>query len=306
MGNDLVVREVGLIQSLSDAERAAEAMAASGYFQDARQAAQAVVKVLAGHEMGFGPFASMNGIYIIQGRPAVSANLLAAAVKRSGKYDYRVTEMTETRCAITFYQNGQPIGESTFTIEDARKAGTKNLDKFARNMLFARCISNGVRWYCPDVFNGSAVYTPDELGATEDEDGRVIDVKPTPVRVEKPAPKPAPPTEKTAAILYPEKPAEPPQLGGMADIEAAAAQAATANSAPQENPFETADLTNPYNAIQWGLAAGAFDHEKHANAAYAKLKREHNSATSAELVELWKVVVAAHLANKSAAQQESL
>ena len=167
----------GLIRNMADAERAAQAMAASGYFQDAKQAAQAIVKVLAGHEMGFGPFASMNGIHIIQGRPAIGANLMAAAVKRSGRYNYRVTEMSEKRCAITFYECKEPIGESEFTLEDARKAGTKNLDKFARNMLFARAMSNGVRWYCPDVFAGSAVYVPEELGATVDGEGNVIDAQ---------------------------------------------------------------------------------------------------------------------------------
>jgi hypothetical protein len=40
------------------------------------------VKVLAGRELGFGPFASVNGIHVIKGKPGiVSANLMAAAVK---------------------------------------------------------------------------------------------------------------------------------------------------------------------------------------------------------------------------------
>jgi len=167
--------EGGLIRSMADAERAATAMARSGYFQDAKDAAQAIVKILAGQEMGFGPFASMTGVYIISGRPAIGANLMAAAVKRSGRYDYRVTEMTDKACEICFYQDGKPVGVSTFTAEDAKKAGTKNLDKFARNMLFARAISNGVRWYCPDVFAGAPAYTPEELGAEVDGEGNVID-----------------------------------------------------------------------------------------------------------------------------------
>lgn len=32
-------------------------------------------------------------------------------------------------------------------------------------MLFARAISNGVKWFCPDVFE-MPVYTPEELGST--------------------------------------------------------------------------------------------------------------------------------------------
>ena len=41
-------------------------------------------------------------------------------------------------------------------------------------MLFARAMSNGVRWFTPDAFNGNAVYTPEELGADIDIEGNVI------------------------------------------------------------------------------------------------------------------------------------
>jgi hypothetical protein len=34
-------------------------------------------------------------------------------------------------------------------------------------MLYARALSNGAKWYCPDVFGGP-IYTPDELGAVVD------------------------------------------------------------------------------------------------------------------------------------------
>ena len=80
-------QNTSIIVSMDDAERAARAMAASGFFPDARQAAQAVVKILAGQELGFGPFASMTGVSIIQGKPVLGANLLAAAVKSTGKYN---------------------------------------------------------------------------------------------------------------------------------------------------------------------------------------------------------------------------
>jgi len=168
-------KDTNIVHSFAEAQSAAAAMSKSGYFQDSREASQALVKILAGQEMGFGPFSSMVGINIIQGKPAVGANLMAAAVKSSGRYDYRVKVMSETMCEIVFYQGKDEIGVSKFTIEDARKAGTKNLDKFPRNMLFARAISNGVKWYTPDVFNGAPVYTPEELGATVDGEGNVID-----------------------------------------------------------------------------------------------------------------------------------
>ena len=168
-----------IIQNYADLENVAKAMVASGFFNDATKISQAIVKIMAGAEIGIGPFGSMNGIHIIQGKPAFGANVMASKVKSSGRYNYRVTEMSDTNCTLEFmeYFNGawQTSGVSSFSIADAKKAGTKNLDKFPRNMLFARAMSNGVRWFCPDVMNGSVVYTPEELGADVDQDGNVID-----------------------------------------------------------------------------------------------------------------------------------
>lgn len=164
----------------------ARAMAASGYFSDASDANKAIVKILAGQEFGFGPVASMMGIYVIQGRPTLSANLIAAKIKNDPRYDYRVVEMTDKNCSIDFFEGSQKIGNSTFSLQDAQRAGTKNLDKFPRNMLFARAISNGARWYTPGIFGGAPVYTPEELGAEIDQEGNVIpgtfrDATPPPV-----------------------------------------------------------------------------------------------------------------------------
>lgn len=142
----------------------------SGFFADTRDQAQAIVKILAGQELGISPIASMTGVYIVKGKPSLGANLIAGCVKRSGRYNYRVVEHTDAVCRIEFYEKDfdgvkfVKVGESKFTIEDAKRAGTQNLDRFPRNMLFARAMSNGAKWYCADIFAGG-VYTPDELGA---------------------------------------------------------------------------------------------------------------------------------------------
>lgn len=147
-------------------------IAKSGFFQDAREESQAVVKVLAGQELGIGAITAMQGIYIVKGRVAIGANLMAAKIKGSGKYDYRVAELSDKVCTLHFYEGTRLIGESKFTIEDAKRAGTQNLDKFPKNMLFARAMSNGAKWFCPDVFTGITPYTREELndeGATVEE-----------------------------------------------------------------------------------------------------------------------------------------
>ena len=130
---------------IDEIKRVAMMMVCSDFFQVGKDQTQAIaqigVKILAGREMGYGAFASVQGIHVIQGKPKVS---------------------------IQFYEDGQPSGVSEFTKADATLAGLTGKDiwkKFPRNMLFSRALSNGVRWFTPDVFNGSTMYTPDEIDA---------------------------------------------------------------------------------------------------------------------------------------------
>ncbi len=210
MANQLAIRED---MSLGDV---AAHFVKSGYFQDASDVSKAVVKIMAGREFGFGAFTSMTNIYIIQGRPSLGANLMASAVKSNPKYDYRVRQMTDAVCEIEYFQKNGPewqsLGISKFSIEDARKAGTKNLDKFPRNMLFARAMSNGVRWYVPDVF-GTAVYTPEELGADVNEEGNVIEGAFTPA----PAPQEQPHDDLTLEAALNMRTPKGKQLGELTD-----------------------------------------------------------------------------------------
>jgi hypothetical protein len=160
------------ISTIDDLSRVAKMLAISNYF-DAKgdnnvAIAQIATKIMAGQEMGYGPFASVNGIHVIKGKPTLSANLMAAAVKAHPKYDYRVREMSDKNVTIEFFESGDSLGLSSFSIQEAIKAGTQNIDKYPRNMLFARAMSNGVKWYCPDVFNGNTVYTPEEFDVTVD------------------------------------------------------------------------------------------------------------------------------------------
>ncbi|MDR7496812.1 MAG: hypothetical protein QN174_07635 [Armatimonadota bacterium] len=154
----------------------------SGYFADTRAVSQAIVKVLRGQELGIGPVTAMSEIHVIDGKPSMSATLMAALVRRAG-YDYRV-KLDEGSCEITFYRNGQEIGRSIFTEDDARTAGLltdpkrPSWQRYRRNMLFARAMSNGARWYCPEIFGGSA-YSTEEL-----EDERATTVAPAPAATE--------------------------------------------------------------------------------------------------------------------------
>lgn len=166
-----------LVKTYDEVLLTAQAMADSGYFKDARDASQTLVKILAGAEMGLGPFASNSGIHIIQGKPVLGANLMATCVANDPRYSYRVLECDNIHAAIEFYENGAAVGVATYDSSDAERAGLLNKDNWKRNpsdMYFARAMSRGVRRYCPGIFGGTVAYVPDELDHLEAE-GDVID-----------------------------------------------------------------------------------------------------------------------------------
>ena len=161
-----------------DVFRIGEVFAESGYFDDAKKASQAIVKILAGREIGIGAMASMSGIHLVQGKATLGANLIASLIKnKKSGYNYRVLELTEHAAEIEFFETGESIGKSRYTIEEAKTAKLATRDmwlKYPKNMLFARALSNGAKWFCPDVFNGVPIYTPEEMGANVDSEGDII------------------------------------------------------------------------------------------------------------------------------------
>lgn len=184
MPNELAIYQGGAIQAppydgdrLPAIHQLGAMLAKSGYFSDAREAAQAAVKVMAGEELGLAPIASMMGINVIKGKVALSANLMAAQVRRHG-YNYRVKAMDSKGCVIEFLgKDGKTVlGESAFNEDDAKAAEIKSdmYKKYPRNMYFSRAMSNGVRWFCPEITSGMPVYTPEEMGAKVDSEGEVI------------------------------------------------------------------------------------------------------------------------------------
>lgn len=175
------------VTSVDDLARLARVFAASGLFgrngNQETQVAECAIRLMAGMEAGFSPFASATGVHIINGRPAFSSNLLAQAVRRHPAYDYRVIEKSAQVCRIRFLANGEVLGEETFTIEMAERAGLlKNptWKAYPEAMLFSRALTAGMRTHCPDALGGHAAYTPDEIG------GEVV-----PVTVAEATPEPA-------------------------------------------------------------------------------------------------------------------
>jgi hypothetical protein len=172
MTNSLVVYE-----QMNALQTAAQALHASGFFRDVTSQAQAMVKVMAGAEIGLPPFASMSGIHIVQGKPVLGSNMIATLVKNDPRYDYRVKLADNSQCVLTWYEGGKVVGESSFTMDEANAAGLTNKPTwkaYASDMLFARALTRGARRFAPGIFGGAPIYTPDEMGVETDEEGQIV------------------------------------------------------------------------------------------------------------------------------------
>jgi hypothetical protein len=162
--SDLAIRSNGQLDPMT----VAQVFRASGMFPDIKTEAAAATKIIIGRGLGLTDYDAMSGLHIIQGKAVLAANAMAAAIKRSGKYDYRVIKSDDTICEIDFYSGGQKIGSSSFSMEDAKRAGLSgdNWRKYTRAMLFARCISAGYKTHCPDALGAAPVYV-EAHGETE-------------------------------------------------------------------------------------------------------------------------------------------
>ena len=184
-------KQIQMYDDFDSMRSAASALMRSGYFADVKSETQALVKVMAGMELGLPPFASMSGIHIISGKPVLGANVIATLVKNDPRYNYKVKQADATACVLEWFEDGRKVGEAGFTMQEANNITVKEKDKFIpmsqkktwrdypSDMLFARAISRGARRFAPGIFGGSPVYTPEEMGADTDEEGFIIDVQPT-------------------------------------------------------------------------------------------------------------------------------
>lgn len=152
-----------------------EVFVKSGMFPDVKSQAQGVVKIMAGKELGLTPFQSMSGLYFVGGRLALQANVMSGLIKKTKKYDFIVTKITDEICEIDFYEiidkeTKNKLGTSSFGKVEASKAGLINKDNYKnypRNMYYARALSNGARWFTPDAIMG--YYSIEELQDNEEQ-----------------------------------------------------------------------------------------------------------------------------------------
>lgn len=174
--------------SLPELHSLGKTLVASGFLPKAvNTPGKAVTLMLKGQELRIPPMQSLSHIHIIEGRPALSAELMVALVQRAG-HKLRVLETTSERCVVEGVRADDPehVARTEFTLDDAGRAGLLGKPawkQYPAAMLRARAISSLCRFAFADVISGCS-YTPEELGAEVDEEGRVIEADPVAVEGE--------------------------------------------------------------------------------------------------------------------------
>ena len=124
------------------------------------------VVLMTGRELGLSPMLALRSIHVIDGKPVLSADIMAGVVARSPVCAaFRQVEMTDKACTYIAQRKGEPEPTSyRYTLDDAKNAGLlgkQNWRNHPKAMLRARCASMAARAHFPDLV--ANLYDPEEL-----------------------------------------------------------------------------------------------------------------------------------------------
>lgn len=184
----------------------AKAMAVSNLLPVAYQnhPENVLVALEQGRALGIAPIQAMNQINVIKGKPALSADLIAALVRRAG-HRLRV-EGDDTYAQATVIRADDPdyIPKPVrWDMERAKRAGllgNPSWQKYPAAMLRARAISEAARAWANDALYGF-IYTAEELDNnwlpdSDPDTGEPVHTAPAPVPVQSQVPQPHPTAPK--------------------------------------------------------------------------------------------------------------
>ena len=155
-------------QNLSEAMTLAKALFGSGLLPRTIKTQQdLLIIMMTGKELGLSTMQSVRSIWVLDGKPQLSADLLVGLVKRHRDVCewFRVLEQTAERAVVETKRVGTPEPERfSYTLDDAKTAqllGKDNWRKHPKDMLLARACARAARKVYPDLT--ANMYLPDEL-----------------------------------------------------------------------------------------------------------------------------------------------
>jgi hypothetical protein len=136
------------------------ALSETGDTAEKAKGAAAALRLYYASELGLSPLAAAE-LTLIKGRLYVGAQLLRALAVRAGYRVYRADASDETCTARIVDRSGMVLGESTFTLEQAKTAGLVRQGSpwvtHPGRMLWARASKNAIVDFAPEVALGLAL-----------------------------------------------------------------------------------------------------------------------------------------------------
>ena len=166
--------------------------------------ADAAICMMYGAEVGLPPMTALQRIIVINGKPTLDAQGMAALIRGAGHSIVGKTSNEEAIVTGRRKDNGDEM-TVTFTMADAKRANlVKNgpWTQYPSSMLWARAVSKLARELFPDVLMGMS-YVPEEMGEVA---GVVVDG-------------PEPPTREEAIDIHPSSLPADESTGEIVDAE---------------------------------------------------------------------------------------
>lgn len=121
-----------------------------------------MMTVLAGREIGMGPMEALRSFYLVNGNFTVWGSAVITQLKRHG-YKVKWGECDAKKATVTITSPDGDAHSETYTIEEATTAGLtadpkkENWKKYPARMLRWKAVGQAVRFFCPEVLNGSYI-----------------------------------------------------------------------------------------------------------------------------------------------------
>ena len=242
MNNALAIRDAAIMpQSFEGMLGQAEVLVKSGLLpQSVKTPAAAVAIMLTGRELGIPPMQAFRSIYVVNGNPTISTELMAALLLQAG-VTYQIEHLDTETATISFKRPNGMTFTSTFTMKDAAAAGLAGKGtwkQYPKDMLYNRAFSSGARKIAPDVL--AKLYTPEEIApdavAFDGEQFEVIDAE---------------------TRVVPESPRKAPEspFAGTEEIETGSAETQDpTQSGPSEDATPSTGRPYPPEKVKAGIA----------------------------------------------------
>ena len=176
------------LSNLEEVVTLSKGLAVSGLVPDTLRGKpnDVAVILLYGAELGLTPMQAIQGIYVVKGRPMLSAQTWGTKIRQAG-HKLVILNSTRTEATVCITRGDDRTQHvETFTIEDAVAAGLCKLidgkvisrgskgdalpwEAYTRTMLRNRAITHCARFACPEAAFGNAGIWGEEHGELEDE-----------------------------------------------------------------------------------------------------------------------------------------